>query len=178
MGQLDWAIAGTSSSWPVGDGPVTHGQWKHWIDNRTTQTDDLADEGDNYPQEDGTTLEKGTMMNPATGKVTEYEELWRTIEPRPVDSNGVRSVVLQLEREKTKGQVTLLGHLCQGLLRKGDQITAERWEWAEANSWQRTVVVGDDELPCARILGETSPMLHVGAIITVGDDTWKVIESE
>lgn len=176
LDQLDWAIAGTSSSWPIGDGGLTHGQWRHWIDSRTTDTENLADEGDNYPQPDGTTLEKGSMVNPATGKDTAYEELWRDVEPLPVKSTHVRYVVLQLdESDQVKGSMVLLGQYCQGLLRRGSDITAERWEWKGGDGWKRTITIGEDELPCSKILKDT--LFAVGDIVTVGGDSWKVIEA-
>lgn len=37
----------------------------------------MADYGSNTELPDGTTLEKGEMLNPATGKITPYEEVWR-----------------------------------------------------------------------------------------------------
>ncbi|KAK3379056.1 hypothetical protein B0T24DRAFT_145050 [Lasiosphaeria ovina] len=76
LSRLDWAIAGTSESWPLEASPSTgsanegasRAQWRHWIDSRTADTRGLVDEGVNYPQPpDGAkTLEKGRMVNPAS----------------------------------------------------------------------------------------------------------------
>ena len=41
----------------------------------------MVDEGDMVTQADGTTLETGSMVNPATGRVTAYEEVWEDEEP-------------------------------------------------------------------------------------------------
>ncbi|RMY73900.1 hypothetical protein D0862_14213, partial [Hortaea werneckii] len=84
---LDWAFAGTSSSSigsPDADGTaVAHCEWRHWIDDRTEKPEDVVDEGKMYPIEgdDGPrSLEKGSMVNPETGRLTEYEEIWRDVE--------------------------------------------------------------------------------------------------
>lgn len=117
------------------------------------------------------------MVNPATGRDTPYEELWRGEEPRAIISASVRSVVLKLEDEgqQIKGSVVLLGQYCQGLLRKGSSVTAERWQWTEEQGWKRTVALGEDELPCSRILKESE--LALGHVVAVGDDRWQVIET-
>src|SRR5690554_890390 len=85
LSRLDWAIAGTSSSSvvPSREDPAkgtTHGWWNHWIDSRTENADGLVDEGDMFddPSDASLTLEKGRMLNPATGVETEYEEMWRS----------------------------------------------------------------------------------------------------
>lgn len=115
------------------------------------------------------------MVNPATGKDTAYEELWRSGEPVLVNSIGVRSVVLKLEKgDQIKGSVVLVGQYCQGFMRKGDDITAERWEWTGGDGWRRTIVLGEDELPCSKLLEDTAVTL--GQVITIGDVKWEVIE--
>ncbi|KAI1168580.1 hypothetical protein F5B18DRAFT_646367 [Nemania serpens] len=74
-GSLDWAFAGTSSS-EIRDGGRRHSTWRHVVDSRTRAPETVVDEGDIFPQEDGRTLETGRMANPATGKLTDYEEVW------------------------------------------------------------------------------------------------------
>lgn len=171
--QVDWAIAGTSSSQPVGDGVVTHGQWRHWIDSRTKEVEGVVDEGDNYPQaSDDLTLEKGSMVNPATGKDTAYEELWRDIEPRTS-----RCVVLRFDSANDhRGLVVLLGQYCQGIARKGDDVSLERWELEDGGAWKRTVNAGSagPGLPCSLILQGTTA--KVGETIQVGGQSWEVVE--
>lgn len=188
---LDWAIAGTSESWPVRDGPpgTTHGRWNHWIDSRITDTDGVADEGVNYPTDDGKTLEKGRMLNPDTGKETDYEELWRDVDPKPPNNNFA---VVEFDKGmECRGSVVLVGTYCQGLLRKGGMVTAERWErdageddsggkgpqGRHVDGWRRSVVIGEegDGLPCAHIVANVGS-LKVGEIIKVGDDNWVVAE--
>ncbi|KAJ3542507.1 hypothetical protein NM208_g4063 [Fusarium decemcellulare] len=176
LDRLDWAIAGTSSSEPTGEENVTRGQWHHWISSRTIETEGLCDEGYNHLQPDGKTLERGAMVNPETGKETDYEELWRDEDPLPTTFETPKTIVLRLERgDEVKGLVILLGQYCQGLLRKGGNITAERWYWTKSDGWVRTIAVGEDALPHPQIL-DTS-ILEVGEILSVGDEQWRVIES-
>lgn len=116
------------------------------------------------------------MVNPETGLDTEYEELWRDEDPMPTASLKVKTIVLRLEKgDDTKGLVILLGACCQGLLRRGDTITAERWQWAQSGGWVRTIKVGDDALPCPEIMEKTSP--SCGELLSVGSDSWQVVES-
>ncbi|KAJ7468498.1 hypothetical protein FB451DRAFT_1400875 [Mycena latifolia] len=52
-------------------------KFTHHIDSRTVNPLDVVDVGTNTPLPDGRTLEVGEMVNPATGEVTAYEEVWR-----------------------------------------------------------------------------------------------------
>lgn len=186
LDRLDWAIAGTSSSWLRDDGKggqVSRGQWRHWVDSRTTKPEDATDEGDNYPQEDGTTLEKGAMVNPATGKETEYEEVWIDVEPRSTAPNAAAQfVVIQTTGEAedgTRGSVVRVGHISQGFIRRGDSMLAERWEWSGEKGWERTVVVSHGDglaLPLGEALQEGSDLPSVGEGIEIGGLKWEVIE--
>jgi Protein HRI1 len=182
--RIDWAFAGTSSSSlrrDGSDGQVQHSEWHHWVDSRTTEPEKVRDEGDMFPQPDGTTLERGCMVNPATGADTEYEELWRDLDilPVPVQAGDhplkeydpeSRCLVLQLQddEKKLRGMAIRLGQFCQGLLREGDRITVERWEWTEAAGWWLCFKVGDGTLPCLSILREDAVALHF--------HPWNVIE--
>lgn len=116
------------------------------------------------------------MVNPETGLDTEYEELWRDEDPLPTTSQKAKTVILRLENgDDTKGLVILLGAYYQGLLRRGDDITAERWQWAQSGGWVRTISIGDDVLPCPEIMEKTFP--SCGEFVAVGKDSWQVIES-
>ncbi|GKT64073.1 hypothetical protein ColTof4_04381 [Colletotrichum tofieldiae] len=186
--RLEWGIAGTSSSAVRDDGnggQVRHSRWEHWIDSRTTEPEKAADEGDMYEQPDGLTLEKGRMVNPATGKATDYEELWRDVEPVPAGAAGgagageaVECIVLRFEDEPTRsrGLVVWLGRFCQGISRIGGDVAAQRWEWRDDEGWKRTVRIGERELPCEALLKTGAP-LSVGAHIVHEDLVWDVLES-
>ncbi|CCF45250.1 hypothetical protein CH063_03553 [Colletotrichum higginsianum] len=164
-GRLEWGIAGTSSSTLRDDGAggqVRHSRWEHWIDSRTTDPENAADEGDMYEQADGLTLEKGRMVNPATGEETDYEELWRDVEPAAVAG--------------ARGSVVWLGRFCQGISRVGEDVTAERWEWRDDGGWRRTMRIGERGLPCEALL-KTGALLTVGAHVVHEDLVWDVLES-
>lgn len=179
--RVDWALAGTSSSSVVEDGPngpITRGQWRRWIDSRATDTANVIDEGVNYPQSDGTILEKGRMVNPATGTDQEYEELWRDQDILPAGFPRARAVVLQFDEGlEYRGSIVRVGQYCQGILRKGDHMTTERWEWTAANNWTKTVSFGGDTMPTHLALDEhvTVP-LQEGQAHEFGGVSWKVIE--
>ncbi|KAK2044030.1 hypothetical protein LZ31DRAFT_554721 [Colletotrichum somersetense] len=195
--RLEWGIAGTSSS-SLRDGrdgiQVRHSRWEHWIDSRTTEPENAADEGDMYEQPGGLTLEKGRMVNPATGAETDYEELWRDIDPVPVPvataaaaaagsgeeeaGKGVNCIVLKFEDEPTRarGLVVWLGRFCQGISRVGEDVAAQRWEWKGDEGWKRTARIGARELPCEALLKTGAP-LSVGAHVVNEGLVWDVLES-
>jgi hypothetical protein len=155
-------------------GEIRHSQWKHWIDSRTTSPENATDEGDMFPQADGTTLETGSMVNPATGRETAYEELWRDVDPAPTTTAAVNCVVLHFEGEAgVRASVVRLGQYCQGILREGDKLTAERWEWE--NGWRRTVRMGDGELPCEMVLDDGF-VVKQDDEVKIGNRGWKVVE--
>ncbi|KAK7424244.1 hypothetical protein QQX98_000512 [Neonectria punicea] len=179
VSRLEWGIAGTSSSWLRDDdkgGQIRHSQWNHWIDSRTTEPENATDEGDMFPQPDGTTLETGSMVNPATERETAYEELWLDVDPTATSTPEVKVVVLQLETENGyRGSVVRLGQYCQGILREGELITAERWEWKKEDGWKRTIRMGDGVLPCERALDDGFSV-RKGEAVEVEERTWKIVE--
>lgn len=153
---LDWAIAGTASSTTVNG--IRHSTWSHWIDSKIVDPEGVSDEGDMFPHEEGT-LEKGRMVNPATGKDADYEELWDD-----ADAEGP-CLVLKLEKGGVRGMCIKLGGLMQSLVRDGEQVTLERWE-----DGKKTVRMGERELPGWDVGGS------VGEVFTVGGDEWEVVE--
>lgn len=182
LSRLDWAIAGTSSSSaprPDGrGGHITRARWRHWIDSTTTDAAGVVDEGDMVPQADGSTLETGSMVNPATGRDTPYEEVWDDVEPTPPTGGGVNCVVLELDDDGggRRGRVVRLGRYCQGFARAGEGIALERWEWAEGEGWRRTVRMGGLALPCEYVLGDDRGFAVGDDAAGTGHDGWKVVE--
>lgn len=138
-----------------------------------------------FPQTDGRTLEMGSMVNPSTGLMTDYEEYWIDVEPiatNPAEQNHGDnqkvSIVLQLhdDEHKARGMVVRIGQFCQGMLRIGDKVALERWQWKESNGWKRIARIGDLWLPCGPILeGER---LRLGGELKFGDYVWKVFEMD
>ncbi|KAF9031802.1 hypothetical protein BDZ89DRAFT_948515 [Hymenopellis radicata] len=70
--ELDWAFAGYRST-----REPKQTQFIHLIDSRTTDAMSVEDCGTNTQLPDGRTLECGEMVNPATGQMAAYEEIWR-----------------------------------------------------------------------------------------------------
>ncbi|KAM0425188.1 hypothetical protein ACHAPT_009505 [Fusarium lateritium] len=178
LSRLDWAIAGISipTKRPDSTGALSsYSAFHHWISSRTLTPELFPDAGFMYPQPNELTLEKGTMINPDTGIDGEYEELWHDVDPTAVPGEpGVRVLVLQLHDDEhgARGSVVRLGRHVQGLVRVGNEIALERWEWDEG--WKRTVRMGEVELPCEKILkGEK---LSEGDVVDVGGRLWMVVE--
>lgn len=176
LDRLDWAIAGTSSSRMLDDGKggqVQRSKWTHWINSQAADAESQADEGDMYPQPDGTTLEVGSMVNPETGIDTAYEEVWDDADPQKTVGSHT-CVVLQHEEGKTRGLVVRLGRYSQGYFKKGDDNSLERWEWTAEGGARRTVRIGQQPIPCAETMGDAT--FNVGDEVKAGDAVWKVIE--
>ncbi|KAI3337001.1 hypothetical protein HD806DRAFT_24278 [Xylariaceae sp. AK1471] len=178
---LDWAFAGISST-EIRDG-VHHSTWRHAVDSRTHTAEDVVDEGDVFPQDEGHTLETGRMMNPATGKLTNYEEIWsdldarRIIDGRSSQQQAARCFVLELrdDAREQRGMVICLGGYSQGIARIGDKFAAERWLW-EDGKWLRKYRVGDLSIPNPEDLYSTA--LSLGEEVKSEDplQRWRVVE--
>ena len=199
MSGLEWAFAGISTTTHSSDPDVPpHTVWAHWIDSKSGTP--AVDEGDMYPQPNGDVLEKGSMVDPATGLVTEYEELWADLE---IDTIGAEEkhmcIVLKAEPENklNKGMVVRIGGWCQGILQTGEDITVERWQWikkanpptksgsaphqentfakeAEEGNWERVMRLGSAFLPCG-VTFETDLVKDNGKVV-FGNLEWKVVE--
>ncbi|KAK1826183.1 hypothetical protein QBC39DRAFT_269575 [Podospora conica] len=179
---LDWAIAGTSTSTdPDANTGSSHCVWSHWISSRTADVNGVADEGDNHPQPDGSVLETGRMVNPATGEVAAYEEVWVSEEVRGVQpEEGPMCVVMEMEGEGggKRGMLVRLGQYCQAVVRAGEEVVVERWVCEGEGEWNRTVRVGGGgvEVPA-------EVATYLGYLATVEDEikagtgeVWRVVE--
>ncbi|KJR81915.1 uncharacterized protein SPSK_03571 [Sporothrix schenckii 1099-18] len=198
--ELDWALAGTSSSTPVAgtNGTVSDGVWRHWVDSRYDDADAQVDAGRNAEQADGSVLETGSMENPATGVVAAYEEVWRDIDPvSPLPERPPRCVVLQMHDPETndRGVVELLGQFCQGIARTAhDGVTVERWQWrptqeggaapqvitglggSQEPTWQLLFRHGSGLLPCVAAIAGAGTLTD-GETVVSGNRTWTVVEA-
>ncbi|KAI4192730.1 MAG: hypothetical protein LQ350_008575, partial [Teloschistes chrysophthalmus] len=151
LGDLQWAFAGQSSSQHDSAGRK-FSSWKHWIDSLTDEP--AEDKGEMISLAGGDVLEKGATRNEETGKVEEYEELWTEMPlVTPGFDEGNQCVVLKVEEHsgRTRGMVIKIGGWCQGILKKGESVTVERWCWEEG--WKRVVRFGDEVLPCKDLVG-------------------------
>jgi hypothetical protein len=118
------------------------------------------------------------MLNPATGKETEYEELWRDIDLLPVSGDKIRSVVVQMDKgdDTTRGSVVLAGQYCQGLLREGDAVSAERWQFSShGRGWEKILEIGAGGLPCQHVLLSANDLAE-GQSFKFSGEEWKVVE--
>jgi hypothetical protein len=99
---VEWAFAGHSES-KVVDGK-TLSQWHHWIDSKATAPEEVVDQGEMLPEDaDGLALEKGAMVNPATGRMTAYVEGWRDVEIRAATPLDWEIVSLFLQSLQVRG---------------------------------------------------------------------------
>ncbi|KAJ4393709.1 hypothetical protein N0V93_002924 [Gnomoniopsis smithogilvyi] len=180
---LDWAIGGTSASTQrsLPDGThVSHSVFTHWVDSRTKEPEKATDEGDMLPQPDGTTLETGRMVNPATGVETDYEELWRDGAPEHVPALAQWTVLrIQDDSLQKRGMFVQLGQYAQAVLRVGDFFTAERWVWNSSQSkWVGTFRIGDDEaFPLDDLIPASQEVHHAGEEIEAWSGIWSVLEA-
>lgn len=180
--RLEWGFAGRAYSTPADEktGTAAHTKWVHWIDNKTKEQ--VEDAGWMYPVE-GTNdvLEKGTMLNPETGKEGPYQEMWTDLDiekavlPR---EEGYVSWVLQLEGEGGKGLVVRIGQWVQGVVRRGEEVSVARWKGGN-NGWEKVLEVGRLDLGAA--LGKENEdgqkTWVVGDVFKGKDGEWKCVES-
>ncbi|THH13669.1 hypothetical protein EW146_g6578 [Bondarzewia mesenterica] len=182
--RLEWAFAGTSHSEPgKGDGAAPiHSRWEHWVDSNSDTP--ATDEGDIWTLPNGDTLEKGRMVNPETGELTDYEEVWADAEVERTGQDSKRvCVVLNVEDNEMamKGMVIRVGGWCQGILKVGKEVSVERWKWVGKSSasgteqagggWERVAKVGIHTPPCTSTFAPDK--LEEGNVV---DARWKVSE--
>jgi hypothetical protein len=186
--RLDWGFTGQATSTPSPDGKgPRHSRWEHWVDSKTKIDDPpVSDEGYMYAREDGRTLEKGRMVNPATGVDEDYEEMWAdppVEKPAHWKDDSLSGVVLKCEQKGIKGSIVRLGSYCQGVLRVGESICAERWTvGAEGDGvgnvgkWVLLARLGGGEVGCERLFAERDADLRVGVAFANGGREWVVTE--
>lgn len=92
------------------------------------------------------------------------------------------SMVLKVDDKErnARGLVVRVGQHCQGILRVGDKLTMERWEWMNMPEsmfrgwWDCKVRIGDGSLPCDQVTDIGG--LCNGVIIQSGALEWRAIE--
>ncbi|KAJ4305516.1 hypothetical protein N0V90_001047 [Kalmusia sp. IMI 367209] len=136
------------------------------LPNEGAPEDIPPDTGTMYPISPTQTLEFGSAINPATGRMHSYEEFWTDVAIKATPSLAdpdppIWSVVLRLDEpeQDVRGCIVRLGQYCQGIVMKGSYVTVERWEFSvgegeKEGDWKRTVRMGDQFLPlCAVAFG-------------------------
>lgn len=146
-GSCDWALSGAKED--LGGGRA---RWTRIIDSRRAPRAP-GDKGPNAPVEadegmcerleNGDELERGEMLNPETGRIESYEEVWRD-EEVPSGARVMLAVLPRSEGEGTvKGVWIRVGRWCQGVA-EDDQgrVVASRWRFDEG-AWAEAVTYGD-----------------------------------
>ncbi|KAH9477032.1 hypothetical protein JR316_0010948 [Psilocybe cubensis] len=145
-GEVDWGFAGYR--YQLSEDTV---QFKHHIDSRTLDPLSVVDIGKNSTLPNGQTLECGEMVNPDTGKMTRYEEIWEDL-ALPVDSDFADSELPEGAESEVEVEV----------VRKSEQEDGPGcWWYAQVGGWSvglgrgldgefwafqaRLVVVGDED---------------------------------
>ncbi|KAF2191402.1 hypothetical protein K469DRAFT_458952, partial [Zopfia rhizophila CBS 207.26] len=188
--RLEWGFAGRSTSAPIPRQEtkgVKHSIWEHWVDSRWSigSPEIPVDEGDLYPISSTQTLEFGTMFNPTVSAIHNYEEMWSDIEVQRCGTETKKWCVVLMVNDAAngvRGMVIRLGQYCQGLLKKGDSVTVERWEYVEKEKdgmdvngdWERVVRLGDSFVPCAVTFNPEK--ITPGSEVTYGNYEWVVEE--
>lgn len=119
------------------------------------------------------------MVNPDTGSVTGYEELWSDLEIQRVGGGGLRCLVLRFGAEKggavgVGGWIVRLGGFVQGVLRVGGEFGCERWDFV-GGEWGRRYKVGELELPCKLVAMEGERVKREGEV-RCGEALWEIVE--
>lgn len=205
--RLDWGFAGTSFSTAPTEAEaaeqkalIAHAKWTHWVDSRHADAEAVSDAGDMFALQDGRTLEMGSMVNPETGELGKYEEIWRDVEVVGTGVDGGKGeggggnsqddaarqkgqrkktctvLVLDAPEHQARGMVVQLGQFCQGILRCGDEVSSERWIWAETRGWLREVSLGRFFVPCGVCCEGAEKVPEVGGKVALGEWEWWVVE--
>lgn len=150
----EWAFAGVKSY--LEDGRCS---WGRIVDNRSGGEDAPPDIGRCETLPNGDELETGEMLNPETGRVEKYEEVWRD-DKLP---SGTRVVVLQLRKgEEVRGVFIQVGNWAQGVVRGETGVTARRWRHDSA--WECLASYGNEKqwLPALDGKSDLNSMKYAG----------------
>jgi len=133
---IDWGMAGKKDT--LSESPLQF-RFNKSLDSRAPSAPDI---GTFVRLPNGDDLETGSMANPDNGgKVTDYEEIWRDVKPKP---GGKKAWIIESVDEGTKA---FLGKIGGGLLavtqgKKGYGARSEEWD-AEGKKWTVKYEVGD-----------------------------------
>ena len=145
--KIDWAFAGNTISTNLGpDKHPYHRQvvFKHWIDSRSLNPEEIVDNEYMFRATDGTDdeIEVGSMVNPHTGDKQGYEERWTEEDVFPAAGQNDRLCIVMTTEQSdgTRGSVIVLGQWSQGVMRTGQgTLHIERWlSDASASARSRT----------------------------------------
>jgi hypothetical protein len=128
----------------------------------------VQDEGLFSKLANGDDLETGSMMNPNTGVIMAYEEVWRDV---PVEGSGM--VLLESIGEKDKTFVGRIGKLLQGIGTKDGEVCAARYELS-GDRWEKVYGIGnEDMIPVFQDNGWMD-----GDEVKIAGRVWKVVDCQ
>ncbi|RDB23851.1 hypothetical protein Hypma_009225 [Hypsizygus marmoreus] len=166
--ELDWAFAGYRTTDPNNPNVI---KFRHDIDSRTLES--VEDSGTNTTLPDGTTLEIGEMIDPRTGKITPFEEIWRDRE------EGDPGSVLFIRNVSGTIWQARVGRWQMGLGRRRDGVF---WAWQaerdHESKWKikhSTEGVATDEVVWLPESGKIKEWLEGSTVMWLGDE-WIVLE--
>jgi hypothetical protein len=132
-GSCDWAFAGAKTRLPDG-----RFRWTHDIDSRRRSRDskeDAPDVGACEVLPNGDEMERGVMLNPATGRAERYEELWR---PETVELGSRVRVIAQRDPDASdlRGVFVQVARWAQVVAEYGaGEVGAQRWMQGDDGQW-------------------------------------------
>ncbi|KZO98584.1 hypothetical protein CALVIDRAFT_553841 [Calocera viscosa TUFC12733] len=166
---LDWGFAGRMET------TGNQAKFVHLIDSRSP-LDPLSvqDSGDFEILPSGDERETGSMLNPSTGKVMSYVEIWRKLSKPAIDGAVCLKSVGDDDVDAWIGRV---GTWYQGICVRHGHISAVRRALDEKGSWKDILKVGDDVnfLPIIEVKDATgwSP----DQTVTHGGRDWLVVDA-
>ena len=142
----------------------------HIVDSRVPEDPlSVKDEGLFKKLENGDDLETGTMLNPRTGSMMPYEEIWRDL---PVQGKSL--VLLKSMGDIDKAFIGRIGVWFQGIGTENGVVNAARRKY-EGGEWRTVFSIGTDQsLP---LIFEQHGWKK-GDEIEIAGRWWKVLDCE
>jgi hypothetical protein len=124
--KIDWAFAGRSGSRKNEATGNTSTRWHHTVDSRfLADPESVIDQAEMLPEdpESGIALEKGSMVNPATGRETAYVEGWRETSVKHVPEPTQDEITAFEQELQGRGVKFIAGDSdLRTLMRRGDLL--------------------------------------------------------
>ena len=129
-----------------------------------------------FNQDDGSTMEKGRMVNPESGAEEDYEEVWEDMTITNVPETGAGGVLeMKDDANDTRGLVILMGEYCQGIMRDGSRIFVERWVYMKnSREWMSVAATQALALPCRAAIDKR--WWRKGETMDYNGMLWTVVE--
>lgn len=127
----EWLMTGEEVELPAREGHEFSIQFKHELDSMNANPDESEDIADFNTLPSGDRLETGVMLNPASGKMSPYKEVWRTLDPvkstpanltryeKGADQKPIKSTVWNLSSSANgaSGRFITIGNFSQGIVK-------------------------------------------------------------